>query len=263
MATADPYSRSANDSREPPRGFWATLRHLGPGMILAGSIVGSGELIVTTKLGAVAGFTLLWFVLLSCLVKVVVQAELARHTIASGQTFLRVFNELPGPAGRRPEWLTLPWMTCVLLASVIAVTAFARLGSEVRTAGVACAFIGAVVAVGFGVAKLPQVIQRHLATPRREVGSRPMMNWYTWLWLGTKLLIFVNSGAILGGAGQVVEMVFPGLLGEGGARYWSILLAVICSSILVVGTYASLERMLVILVSSFTVVYAGLPDMWS
>ena len=41
-------------------------------MILVGSVVGSGELIVTTKLGAVAGFGLLWFVLLSCFVKVVV-----------------------------------------------------------------------------------------------------------------------------------------------------------------------------------------------
>ena len=254
MATADPYSRSANDSKEPPRSFRSTLRHLGPGMILAGSIVGSGELIVTTKLGAVAGFTLLWFVLLSCLVKMVVQAELARHTIASGKTFLRVFNELPGPAGQRPEWLTLPWMACVLLASIIAVTAFVRLDSEMRNVGAASGFIGAVVAVGFGVAKFTQVLQRHRAKPTGQGRSRPMMNWYTWLWLGTKLLIFVNSGAILGGAGQVLEMVFPGLLGEGGARYWSILLAVICSSILVVGTYASLERMLVILVSSFTVV---------
>ena len=254
MAVADPYSRSASDSKEPPRGFGATLRHLGPGMILAGSIVGSGELIVTTKLGAVAGFTLLWFVLLSCLVKVVVQTELARHTIASGQTFLQVFNELPGPAGKRPEWLTLPWMTCVLLASIFAVTAFVRLDSGARTVAMACGFIAAVVAVGFCVAWLTRVLQQYRNKPREQGRSRPVMNWYTWLWLGTKLLIFVNSGAILGGAGQVLEMVFPGMIGEGGARYWSILLAVLCGSILVVGTYASLERMLVILVSSFTVV---------
>ena len=72
METIDPYSRSTEESREPPSGFFATLRHLGPGMIVVGSVVGSGELIVTTKLGAVAGFVLLWFVLLSCFVKVVI-----------------------------------------------------------------------------------------------------------------------------------------------------------------------------------------------
>ncbi len=254
MATADPYSRSASEFKEPPRGFRTTLRHLGPGMILAGSVVGSGELIVTTKLGAVAGFTLLWFVVLSCLVKVVVQAELARHTIASGQTFLRVFNELPGPAGRRPEWLTLPWMTCFLLAAVVAVAKFVSLDSEARTAIAACWLLAAVVAVGLGSAWLGRLLRVHGAKPSAKDRPRPTINWFTWLWLGSKFLLFVNSGAILGGAGQVLEMVFPGLLGEGGARYWSILLAVACGSLLIVGTYASLERLLVILVSCFTLV---------
>ncbi len=37
---------------EAPRTFGATLLRLGPGMIIAGSIVGSGELIATTKAGA-------------------------------------------------------------------------------------------------------------------------------------------------------------------------------------------------------------------
>ncbi len=110
----DPYSRSAKQFQEPPQGIRATLRQLGPGMILAGSIVGSGELIMTTKLGAVAGFAFLWFVLLSCLVKVVVQGELARHTISSGKTFLQVFNSLPGPAMKRPRWLTLSWLAIVV-----------------------------------------------------------------------------------------------------------------------------------------------------
>ncbi|GIT29572.1 MAG: hypothetical protein Ct9H300mP1_16180 [Planctomycetaceae bacterium] len=41
--------------QEPPKTFLAMLKHLGPGMILVGSIVGSGELIMTTKLGAEVG----------------------------------------------------------------------------------------------------------------------------------------------------------------------------------------------------------------
>ncbi len=38
----------------PPRTLAGTLLRLGPGMIIAGSIVGSGELIATTKAGAEA-----------------------------------------------------------------------------------------------------------------------------------------------------------------------------------------------------------------
>ena len=48
-------------------------------MILAASIVGSGELIATTTLGAEVGFTALWIIVISCLIKPAVQAELGRH----------------------------------------------------------------------------------------------------------------------------------------------------------------------------------------
>ena len=53
-----------------PTTFGGILRQLGPGLIITASIVGSGELIVTPKLGASAGFTLLWFIILGCLLKV-------------------------------------------------------------------------------------------------------------------------------------------------------------------------------------------------
>ena len=42
-----------------PRGPAAILRQIGPGLIITATIVGSGELIVTPKLGASAGVTLL------------------------------------------------------------------------------------------------------------------------------------------------------------------------------------------------------------
>ena len=61
------------------------LRRIGPGMILAAAIVGSGELIATTTLGAQEGYRLLWLILLSCLIKPIVQAELGRYTIATGE----------------------------------------------------------------------------------------------------------------------------------------------------------------------------------
>ena len=63
------------DFVEPPRRLLSVARRLGPGLIVAGSIVGSGELIATTKVGAEAGFVLLWLILVGCVIKVFTQVE--------------------------------------------------------------------------------------------------------------------------------------------------------------------------------------------
>src|SRR5262245_26917633 len=79
----DPYQLRPEDVAEPPQTFTATLRRIGPGLILAASIVGSGELIATTTLGAQVGYTALWVIVLSCFIKPVVQAEWGRYVIAT------------------------------------------------------------------------------------------------------------------------------------------------------------------------------------
>ena len=86
----------------PPTRFFQIAKHAGPGLIVAGSIVGSGELIATTKTGAEAGFTLLWLILLGCVVKVFTQIEFGRYTLQSGKTTLAALNEVPGPRDRGP-----------------------------------------------------------------------------------------------------------------------------------------------------------------
>ena len=100
--------------QDPPRSFGATLRRLGPGMIVAGSIVGSGELIATTKVGAEAGFWLLWLVLLGCVIKVFTQVEFGRYTIAWGQTPLKALDGVPGPR-LRANWIVWYWAGMTLL----------------------------------------------------------------------------------------------------------------------------------------------------
>ncbi len=55
--------------REAPKGPGGLLRNIGPGVIVSGSVVGSGELLVTTRMGAEVGFVFLWGVILACLVK--------------------------------------------------------------------------------------------------------------------------------------------------------------------------------------------------
>ena len=101
----------------PPRGLFQTLRHLGPGLIVAGAIVGSGELIMTTKTGAQAGISLLWLIIVGCIIKVFVQVELGRYAITSGQTTLAALNSLPGPKliVHPVLWLWLAMMAATVL----------------------------------------------------------------------------------------------------------------------------------------------------
>lgn len=99
----------------PPHTVRGTLRRLGPGLILAGAIVGSGELIATTMVGAEAGFWLLWLILMGCVLKVFTQIELGRYTVTWNRTSLEGMNELPGPRYRRVNWLIWYWFVIVLL----------------------------------------------------------------------------------------------------------------------------------------------------
>ncbi len=117
---ANPYVLDPAAVEDPPAGFYPTLQRIGPGMVLAASIVGSGELIATTTLGAQAGYTGLWVVLLSCVSKPVIQAELGRYTIATGLTGLEALNQLPGPRVWSINWLVWAWavMVCATLLQV-------------------------------------------------------------------------------------------------------------------------------------------------
>jgi len=88
------------------------MKYLGPGFILSASVVGSGELISTTSLGAKAGFVTLWVILVSCLVKIVLQLEFGRQTILRGISAMNLMNELPGPRFGRQKvsWGAWSWL---------------------------------------------------------------------------------------------------------------------------------------------------------
>src|SRR4028119_351228 len=109
----DAYHLTPEGIKEPPEGWGPSLRYFGPGLILSASIVGSGELIATTTLGAQAGFAILWMVIFSTLVKVAVQVEFARWTISTGQPALTGYNKVPpkiGPLG----WVNALWTLMAL-----------------------------------------------------------------------------------------------------------------------------------------------------
>ena len=129
----DPYTLTPEGIKDPPEGWKSSFRYLGPGLILSASIVGSGELIVTTALGAQVGFVLLWLVIFSTFVKVAVQIELARWTIATGQPALTGFNKVPPKVGRM-GWVNVLWI-------LLALAKLLQFGGIVGGVAVACSIL--------------------------------------------------------------------------------------------------------------------------
>jgi Mn2+/Fe2+ NRAMP family transporter len=113
--SADIYDHDRSLVEEPPRHFSGMLKYLGPGFILSASIVGSGELIATTALGAEAGFVAMWVIIVSCLVKVFVQLEFGKHAIHSGETTFEALNQIPGPKFGKGNWATWLWLVMMLI----------------------------------------------------------------------------------------------------------------------------------------------------
>ena len=113
--STDLYTVDRSLVQDPPTGFRGMLRYLGPGFILSASIVGSGELIATTTLGAKAGFVALWVIIVSCLVKVLVQLEFGKHAIHSGETTFEALNQLPGPKIGKGNWSIWLWLVMMLI----------------------------------------------------------------------------------------------------------------------------------------------------
>ena len=99
--------------QDPPHSLRGILLQLGPGLVIAGSIVGSGELVATTKTGAQAGISLLWLIVVGCLIKVFVQIELGRYSICTGETTLTALNRVPGKIGPA-NWIVWFWFFMML-----------------------------------------------------------------------------------------------------------------------------------------------------
>lgn len=102
-------------ARDPPTAFSRMLLSMGPGMIIAAAVVGSGELIATTRTGAEAGFALLWLIVIGCISKVFVQVELGRHAVVTGRTTMAAINALPGPRAR-VHWMLWYWLVMFIVS---------------------------------------------------------------------------------------------------------------------------------------------------
>ncbi len=176
----DPYALPPEAIQDPPESLWSALFQIGPGIILAGTIVGSGELILTTSLGAQYGYVFLWLILFSCIIKVFVQVELGRYAISSGRPTLGALNDLPGRGGR-VHWLCWWWLVMMLCTTM-------QLGG--MTAGVGQVIHLAYPWVTDGVASALDPISPLF---RNIFNAQPELIWASVTCLATMALIYRGS----------------------------------------------------------------------
>ena len=107
---------AASDIRSAPKGLGGVLRNIGPGVVVSGSVVGSGELLVTTRMGADVGFVFLWGVIFASVIKYFIQLELGRQCLLYDDTTITSLNRVPGLRFGNASWSA--WLCLIGYASV-------------------------------------------------------------------------------------------------------------------------------------------------
>lgn len=215
---------------EAPTTFKGILSNIGPGMILAGSIVGSGELIATTRTGAEAHFDFLWLIIIGCVVKVFAQIELGKHSITNGKTSLATLNELPGPRIRLPikkkifdsNWALLFW-------AIMFLAVLAQQGGIVGG-------VGQALAIGIPLTEEGELKNFHVSKKIALKIAEEEKNL-------TQIISLKKELEELGLQPVAKDDV-----------YWAIIVTILTILLLLNGKFSLIEKFSIILVASFTLV---------
>ena len=226
-------SEPEQEVRQPPEKIAGILRMLGPGLIMAGGIVGSGELIAATHTGAKAGFIFLGLIIFGCVIKCFTQVEMARHAIVKGETTLGLLNRLPGP---RLEWGRFNSNWIVMFWAFTMIFGFGQLGGIVGGVGQAMAIAMPITEKGgryneaaSARAKIQVLDQQIEADATTElIGQRDVL---------TKSIAGFDFNT------KPVD-----------DRVWALILALLTAVMLVRGRFGFIEAFAAILVGAFTLV---------
>lgn len=239
----DREARPARPVEAPPETAWGILRHLGPGLIVAGSIVGSGELIATTATGARAGFWLLWVIVIGCVIKVFVQVELGRHAVATSEGTMASLATVPGPTmaismtGRAHgtvvsgNWLL--WYYLVMLAFSLG-----QLGGIVGG-------VGQALAISVPLSETGRAYNRAVEARTQQVIAMHRQG--------------VDGGRDGGAAGEGRIERYDAAIGRlrrdvVDHKLWAVVIAGVTSVLLVAGRYRLIQTVSTLFVAAFTIV---------
>ncbi|MBN2347580.1 MAG: Nramp family divalent metal transporter [Bacteroidales bacterium] len=118
-------SDSPDTFSKPPKGL-AILLLVGPSIVWCSEYIGSGEVILATRTGAILGTSVIWAVVFGIFLKFWIGMSGARYTVATGEGMIDMISRIPGPKNWG-VWITLVAQTA---------TAAIAIGSIASAAGI-------------------------------------------------------------------------------------------------------------------------------
>ena len=111
--------------RKAPAGL-AVLMLVGPALVWSSEYIGSGEVILATRTGAILGIPVLWAVMTGVFLKFWIGMSGARYTVATGEGMIDMIARVPGPKN---------WGVWIILVAQF-ITAAIAIGSLASAAGI-------------------------------------------------------------------------------------------------------------------------------
>jgi Mn2+/Fe2+ NRAMP family transporter len=119
-------SVTERDAGEAPSTWRRRLRLVGPGIVIAVTGVGAGDMISSLVAGTDFGTVLIWAIVIGAFMKFAVTEGIGRWYMASGETILKGWHML----GRGATWYFLVYLFIVTFVFGAAVTSTAALGVD-------------------------------------------------------------------------------------------------------------------------------------
>jgi Mn2+/Fe2+ NRAMP family transporter len=127
------------------------LALLGPSFVWAAEYIGSGEVILATRTGAILGTAVLWAIVVGVLLKFWIGMSGARYTVCTGEGMIDMIGRIPGPRN---------WGVWVVLVAQFA-GATISIGSLATAAGV---FVSSLLPAGVAAGRFGPVVCGWLVT---------------------------------------------------------------------------------------------------
>jgi Mn2+/Fe2+ NRAMP family transporter len=103
-----------------PKGL-AILALVGPGLVWCSEMIGSGEVILTTRVGAILGTGVMWALIMGIFLKFVIGLGGARYTVCTGESMIDMFDRIPGPR----HWVVWTVLIVQFISATIAIGSIA------------------------------------------------------------------------------------------------------------------------------------------
>lgn len=104
----------------PPKGLML-LMAIGPGLVWCGEYIGTGEVILSTRSGAIFGVAILWVPVMAIFTKFWIGLAGAHYTVTTGEGMIDMLSRAPGPR----NWVIWPIFVGQICSGMISTSAVA------------------------------------------------------------------------------------------------------------------------------------------